>query len=88
MELLNHETRRQLESIKTGLRVNEMISANSKWVGLLLLTLDRSKTADSVHLILEGKTTDAGLGLRAYSVYQEKKTRRGGKPYRHWTGQT
>lgn len=83
MELLTHETRRKRENIKTGLRVDEMTSADSKRVGLILLTLNRSKIADSVHLLLEGKTTDAGLSLRVYSVYREKKTRRGGHPYRH-----
>lgn len=85
MELLTHETQPYFENIKTGLRVDEMTLAVSKRVSLILLTLNRSKIPDSVHLLLEGKT-NAALGLRVYSVYQEKQTRREGESLQALSG--
>lgn len=58
-----------------------MTSFHSERVGLILLTLNRSKIANhSVHLLVEGKTTDTSFSLQVYSIYREKRRVEGGNP--------
>lgn len=67
MELLITKNKKKkrtnsLKTLKFAFRVDEMTSFDSEGMGLILLTLNRSKIADHrVHLLLEGKTKDAGF---------------------------
>lgn len=53
-------------TFKNGLRVDELTSADSERLALILLMLNQSKIADSVHLLLEGRTTDASVIPQAH----------------------